>query len=189
MIPCLLAITWATAWLRPLVASLTLRKTDFDPRPVSVETAASKLAERQISLRRFVLRNFLVRHTTRVPHSFTHITAALHYLRNELTKLKTMADVTDVSAEIPVSIITVVFDQWRSQLFEDWHKDGGREDLRNVINCLPISITSYYTEPESSNEQCINFLMPNVNYSGRTAPLTFKVAFYIFFKKYWYWIF
>ena len=29
----------------------------------------------------------------------------------------------------------------------------------------------------------INLLTPNVNYSGRTAPLTFKVAFYIFIKQ------
>jgi len=29
----------------------------------------------------------------------------------------------------------------------------------------------------------INLLMPNVNYSGRTAPLTSKVAFYIFIQK------
>jgi len=28
-----------------------------------------------------------------------------------------------------------------------------------------------------------NLLTPNVNYSGRTAPLTSKVAFYIFIKK------
>jgi len=28
-----------------------------------------------------------------------------------------------------------------------------------------------------------NLLKPNVNYSGRTAPLTSKVAFYIFIKK------
>jgi len=26
-------------------------------------------------------------------------------------------------------------------------------------------------------------LTPNVNYSGRTAPLTFKVAFYIFIQQ------
>jgi len=28
-----------------------------------------------------------------------------------------------------------------------------------------------------------NLLMPNVNYSGRTAPLTSKVEFYIFIQK------
>jgi len=29
----------------------------------------------------------------------------------------------------------------------------------------------------------LNLLTPNVNYSGRTAPLTSKVPFYIFIKK------
>ena len=29
----------------------------------------------------------------------------------------------------------------------------------------------------------INILAPNVNYSGRTAPLTSKVAFYIFIQQ------
>jgi len=29
----------------------------------------------------------------------------------------------------------------------------------------------------------INLLTPNVNYSGRTAPLTSKVAFYIFIQE------
>jgi len=29
----------------------------------------------------------------------------------------------------------------------------------------------------------INLLTPNVNYSGRTAPLTSKVAFYVFIQQ------
>ena len=29
----------------------------------------------------------------------------------------------------------------------------------------------------------INLLTPNVNYSGRTAPLTYKIAFYIFIQQ------
>ena len=29
----------------------------------------------------------------------------------------------------------------------------------------------------------INLLMPNVNYRGRTAPLTSKVAFYIYIQQ------
>ena len=37
-------------------------------------------------------------------------------------------------------------------------------------NCIIISNT-------------INLLTPNVNYSGRTAPLTSKVAFYIFIQQ------
>jgi len=31
--------------------------------------------------------------------------------------------------------------------------------------------------------QHLNLLTPNVNYSGRTAPLTSKVAFYIFIQQ------
>jgi len=37
-----------------------------------------------------------------------------------------------------------------------------------------------YTE---SDDGLINLLTPNVNYSGRTAPLTSKVAFYIFIQQ------
>ena len=33
------------------------------------------------------------------------------------------------------------------------------------------------------NKKHINLLTPNVNYSGRTAPLTSKVAFYIFIQQ------
>jgi len=32
-------------------------------------------------------------------------------------------------------------------------------------------------------EVLLNILTPNVNYSGRTAPLTSKVAFYIFIQQ------
>jgi len=32
-------------------------------------------------------------------------------------------------------------------------------------------------------EDKINFLTPNVNYSGRTAQLTSKVAFFIFIQQ------
>jgi len=35
-------------------------------------------------------------------------------------------------------------------------------------------------------EETINVLTPNVNYSGRTAPLTSKVAFYIYTYIYIY---
>ena len=31
--------------------------------------------------------------------------------------------------------------------------------------------------------QYLNLLTPNVNYSGRTEPLTSKVAFYIFIQQ------
>ena len=34
-----------------------------------------------------------------------------------------------------------------------------------------------------SKQHIYNLLTPNVNYSGRTAPLTSKVAFYIFIQQ------
>jgi len=37
---------------------------------------------------------------------------------------------------------------------------------------------------EATGIRCFfNLLTPNVNYSGRTAPLTSKVAFYIFIQQ------
>jgi len=42
----------------------------------------------------------------------------------------------------------------------------------------------------TKNHNYYNLLKPNVNYSGRTAPLTSKVAYFIYlFNKYGYWIF
>ena len=35
----------------------------------------------------------------------------------------------------------------------------------------------------ANSGKLINLLTPNVNYSGRTAPLTSKVAFYIFIQQ------
>ena len=37
-------------------------------------------------------------------------------------------------------------------------------------------------EPTDAHSS-INLLTPNVNYTGRTAPLTSKVAFYIFIQQ------
>jgi len=36
---------------------------------------------------------------------------------------------------------------------------------------------------QAPDDGCINLLTPNVNYSGRTAPLTSKVAFYVFIQQ------
>jgi len=36
---------------------------------------------------------------------------------------------------------------------------------------------------QAPDDGYINLLTPNVNYSGRTAPLTSKVAFYIFIQQ------
>jgi len=44
--------------------------------------------------------------------------------------------------------------------------------LKCRLNSLVVIQSSYF-----------NLLTPNVNYSGRTAPLTSKVAFYIFIQQ------
>ena len=51
----------------------------------------------------------------------------------------------------------------------------------NVISPLPPLGTRKISTVE--NPVIINLLTPNVNYSGRTAPLTSKVAFYIFIQQ------
>jgi len=43
--------------------------------------------------------------------------------------------------------------------------------------CLVPSLGLYFVQ------NFIRLLTPNVNYSGRTAPLTSKVAFYIFIQQ------
>jgi hypothetical protein len=58
-------------------------------------------------------------------------------------------------------------------------------------NCFPtppvvpseiVDKLSVYTEMFAWSVN-INLLMPNVKYSGRNAPLTSKVAFYIFIQQ------
>ena len=44
-----------------------------------------------------------------------------------------------------------------------------------------LLMTQYF--PFHINTVNINLLKPNVNYSGRTAPLTSKVAFYIYIQQ------
>jgi len=48
----------------------------------------------------------------------------------------------------------------------------------SILMCVSRSVYS-----EHLNILGINLLTPNVNYSGRTAPLTSKVAFYIFIQQ------
>ena len=49
--------------------------------------------------------------------------------------------------------------------------------FRTSVNEIQVSLKS------DQNEGYINLQTPNVNYSGRTAPLTSKVAFYIFIQQ------
>jgi len=47
------------------------------------------------------------------------------------------------------------------------------------LNSLPNKTATFLTVRLSY----LNLLTPNVNYSSRTAPLTSKVAFYIFIQQ------
>jgi len=58
-------------------------------------------------------------------------------------------------------------------------------DLTKAYDSLPISKLWEVVGESNINNSLINLLTPNVNYSysGRTAPLTSKVAFYIFIQQ------
>jgi hypothetical protein len=53
---------------------------------------------------------------------------------------------------------------------------GNAEPVIYLFFVLGVPADMLYT-------MVINLLMPNVNYSGRTASLTSKVAFYIFIQQ------
>jgi len=50
-------------------------------------------------------------------------------------------------------------------------------------NILELLILGAYISTRGPGRLELNLLTPNVNYSGRTAPLTSKVAFYIFIQQ------
>ena len=52
-----------------------------------------------------------------------------------------------------------------------------------MIAFLSSLNSSQITRQDRCAEQYFNLLTPNVNYSGRTAQLTSKVAFYIFIQQ------
>ena len=55
---------------------------------------------------------------------------------------------------------------------------------RKLRNCYWYKPLPHKTVVESVQQLFyFNLLTPNVNYSGRTAPLTSKVAFYIFIQQ------
>ena len=51
--------------------------------------------------------------------------------------------------------------------------------MSTTVKCLEIQT---FLKPFQLFRRILNLLTPNVNYSGRTAPLTSKVAFYIFIQ-------
>jgi len=56
-------------------------------------------------------------------------------------------------------------------------------DMGLVVSC-GVCVELCAVNVKSSCETFfINLLTPNVDYSGRTAPLTSKVAFYIFIQQ------
>ena len=56
-----------------------------------------------------------------------------------------------------------------------------------MYSCLTFTLNALVAlQPDPLRFKCdqqFNLLTPNVNYSGRTAPLTSKVAFYIFIQQ------
>jgi len=65
-----------------------------------------------------------------------------------------------------------------------------RYNINKPKSVLEISFVSHELQNipidwnyEIRCDQKINLLTPNVNYSGRTAPLTSKVVFYIFIQQ------
>jgi len=55
-----------------------------------------------------------------------------------------------------------------------------------TFNSVTLARTILLRDDGPRTETCrsvFNLLTPNVNYSGRTAPLTSKVAFYIFIQQ------
>jgi len=81
-----------------------------------------------------------------------------------------LATLEGASCTVPQAVVTVLCtpDDGCS-----WHPKRVEWTCR-IINRL-LCVASRWT--------IINLLMPNVNYSGRTAPLTSKVAFYIFIQQ------
>ena len=51
------------------------------------------------------------------------------------------------------------------------------------MSVLKLYSLFHLQETQKGPEEIFNLLTPNVNYSGRTAPLTSKVAFYIFIQQ------
>jgi len=57
-----------------------------------------------------------------------------------------------------------------------WGKSLGRKLRQDGCVIANLELPNHLSH-------CLNLLTPNVNYSGRTAPLTSKVAFYIFIQQ------
>ena len=62
-----------------------------------------------------------------------------------------------------------------------WHK------MLSILSQIKATNTCETSETELQHKMCLknrfNLYTPNVNYSWRTASLTFKIAFYIFIQQ------
>jgi len=54
---------------------------------------------------------------------------------------------------------------------------------KSSVNVFITTMNSIASEASTCTMKYFNLQTPNVNYSGRTAPLTSKVAFYIFIQQ------
>jgi len=61
-----------------------------------------------------------------------------------------------------------------------WQRQYGKSIVIKVNINAGASVSQHHPPTDA-----LNLLTPNVNYSGRTAPLTSKVAFYIFIQQIW----
>jgi len=61
--------------------------------------------------------------------------------------------------------------------------DSLRHPILNYLRSYFVTLHLSLFFLLSGHFKTINLLTPNVNYSGRTAPLTSKVAFYIFIQQ------
>ena len=60
---------------------------------------------------------------------------------------------------------------------------NNRDNRTHLIEQIRKKVIELENHKWTEDFKWINLLTPNVNYSGRTAPLTSKVAFYIFIQQ------
>jgi len=54
---------------------------------------------------------------------------------------------------------------------------------RSQITTGGMQFACWLSMATNTSSEYVNLLTPNDHYSGRTAPLTFKIAFYIFIQQ------
>jgi len=74
-------------------------------------------------------------------------------------------------------------------LHPNQHADQAGKFMETALHQLVVQVEEELDQQETAlgvfldKEGAFNLLMPNVNYSGHTAPLTSKVAFFIFIQQ------